>query len=239
MVITATEIQNNFGKYLKLSEYEDVIITKNGKRIASLSAYKPDDGSSIINESTPEYAHAGIRVTYEEFLEITEESEKRYELIDGELYILSSPLYPHQKAVTCLLTVFVSWFTGKKCEALTAPFYVTLQKSESNICVVQPDILVICDHDNIDGKGRYKGTPTLVVEVLSDSTRSKDFLKKTDLYMRTGVKEYWIVNTKEKEIFIYSFKDNDVEEVKSYKSGEKAESRVFKGLIVELSKVFI
>jgi prevent-host-death family protein len=243
MVITTTEIQNNFGKYLKLSEYEDVIITKNGRKIARLTPYKPDDGSSLINESTPEYAHAEIKVSYEEFLQITEESEKRYELIDGEIYILSSPSYPHQKAVGIIYNSFVTWFKGKKCEPLVSPFDVTLHKSESNICVVQPDILVICDHENIDGKGRYKGTPTLVVEVLSDSTRSKDFLKKTDLYMRTDVKEYWVVNNKDKEILIYTFKDYGykeygVENVKAYRENEKAESVTFKGLTVDLTNVF-
>lgn len=238
MVIRATDVQNNFGKYLKLAEYEDVVITKNGRKIATLSSYKPNDDYSIVNESTPEYAHANIKVTYEEFLQITEESDKRYELIDGELYLLSSPSYAHQKAVTTLLTKFVTWFTGNKCEALTAPFDVTLQKSESNICVVQPDILVICDHDKINQKGRYKGTPTLVVEVLSESTRSKDFVKKLDLYFKTGVKEYWIVNTREKELFIYYFEDDIMKEIKSYKGNETAQSINFKGLSVDLPSIF-
>ena len=58
-------------------------------------------------------------------------------------------------------------------------------KSEDNINVVQPDIVVICDTENIDDKRKYNGVPTLVVEVLSKSTRSKDMIIKLNLYMKT------------------------------------------------------
>lgn len=72
---------------------------------------------------------------------------------------------------------------GKDCEPLTAPFDVTLFKEgkAKNINVVQPDILVICDREKIDKNGKYQGIPALVVEVLSESTRSRDMIKKLDL----------------------------------------------------------
>lgn len=37
MSITATELKSNLGKYLALSQHEDIFITKNGKIIAKLS----------------------------------------------------------------------------------------------------------------------------------------------------------------------------------------------------------
>ena len=37
MSITATELKNNLGKYLLLSEKEDIFITKNGKIVAKLT----------------------------------------------------------------------------------------------------------------------------------------------------------------------------------------------------------
>jgi len=36
MVVTATEMKNNFGKYLEISQREDVYVTKNGKQVAKL-----------------------------------------------------------------------------------------------------------------------------------------------------------------------------------------------------------
>ncbi len=238
MIISTTEIQNNFGKFLKLAEYEDVIITRNGKKAATLSAFKEDEDQWMLRETSPEYAASHVRVSYEEFLKITEESEHRYELIDGEIYFLASPFYPHQKAVKEILTEFVLWFRDKKCEPLAAPFDVTLFKSEKNICVVQPDILVMCDREKIDAKGRYTGVPSLVVEVLSESTSSKDNVTKLNLYMSTGVKEYWVVNTESREIYIYVFKDNGIKHLYSFNENKRAESAYFSGLGVDLQRVF-
>lgn len=42
MFITATELKNNLGKYLDLADKEDIIITKNGKRIAKLTSATED-----------------------------------------------------------------------------------------------------------------------------------------------------------------------------------------------------
>jgi len=238
MIISTTDIQNKFGMYLKLAEYEDVIITKNGKKAAKLSVFKEEEDEWVFRESMPEYAVPHEKVSYEEFLKITEESEHRYELINGEVYFLASPFYPHQKAVKEILTEFVIWFRDKKCEPLAAPFDVTLFKSEKNICVVQPDILVICDKENIDKKGKYSGVPSLVVEVLSESTSSKDNVTKLELYMSTGVQEYWLVNTESREVYIYTFSNKSIQHVRSYTETMRVESSCFKGLGVDLQRVF-
>ena len=238
MIIPTTMIQNNFGKYLKLAEYEDVIITKNGKKAARLSVFKEEEDEWIFREASPEYAASHVKVSYEEFLKLSEESEHRYELIDGEIYYLASPFYPHQKAVKEIFGEFINWFRDKKCEPLAAPFDVTLHKSEKNICVVQPDILVICDKEKIDKKGKYLGVPSLAVEVLSESTSNKDNITKLNLYMATGVPEYWVVNTESREIYIYHFSNKGIKNLSSFKDNQRAESHYFKGLGVDLQRVF-
>lgn len=238
MIISTTDIQNNFGKFLKLAAYEDVIITKNGKKAARLSAFKEGEDEWEFRKSSPEYAVTHVKVSYEEYLRITEESEHRYELIDGDIYFLASPFYPHQKAVKEIFGEFINWFRDKNCEPLSAPFDVTLHKSKKNICVVQPDILVICDKDKIDKKGKYSGVPSLVVEVLSESTSSKDNIAKLQLYMETGVHEYWLVNTETRQIYMHVFKNKAIHHIFSFNENERAESSYFKGLGVDLQRVF-
>src|SRR5690554_3353812 len=176
MIITSTEAQNNFGKFLRLVNEEDIIITKNGKKVARLvKFYKNDD--YIIREGSSAYSHEGMKVSYEEFLKIARESENRYEYIDGQIYLLASPKVKHQKIVTAMSNELSFWFQNKKCFPLTSPLDVTLYKGgEPN--VVQPDLLVICDQENIKDDDTYLGTPALGVEVLSESTRSKDIIKK-------------------------------------------------------------
>ena len=80
---------------------------------------------------------------------------------------------------------------------------------------VQPDIFVICDIDNIKNK-IYEGIPTLIVEVVSPSSSSHDYITKLDLYARAGVQEYWIVNPMNKNSICYRFKNNMPFKVEGY-----------------------
>jgi Uma2 family endonuclease/antitoxin (DNA-binding transcriptional repressor) of toxin-antitoxin stability system len=236
MIINSTELQNNFGKYLRLVDQEDIIITKNGKKVARLVKFYEND-DCIIREGSSAYSHEGMQVSYEEFLKIVRESENRYEYIDGQIYLLASPKFRHQKIAMDLAVRFSSWFKDKACQPLTSPFDVTLYKGdEAN--VVQPDLLVICDQEKIKADDTYMGTPTLVVEILSESTRSKDMIKKSDLYMQGGVEEYWIVNPFSEEINIYWFQKNEVKKTMTFKKGERAESFTFPGLTIAGDEVF-
>ena len=240
MKVPSTKVQNNFGKYLKYVEVnEEIIVTKKGREVARILPCNDPNGS-IIAEGAAEYQTREGWVTYEEFLELVEASEQRFELIDGVVYNLVAPAYEHQYAVHEIHGTFYNWFKNKKCVPLTSPFDVTFFKAENNICVVQPDIIVVCDRDNMDKKGKYKGVPTLVVEVLSPSTRSKDMLKKLDLYKQCGVKEYWLVDPKNKLIYTYTLDKNEIVENMAYqRDNEYAESAYFNGLKVALKDVFV
>lgn len=237
MRVTSTEIQNNFGRYLKLAELggEEIFITRNGKDIARI--VKCDSESTVSEEVAVYENENGPRVTYEEFLKMTEKSDQRYELIDGEVFLLASPSYAHQAAVSEINGRFYNWFKGKKCRSLTSPFDVTLIK-RSGKSVVQPDIVVICDTEKIDKRGKYKGVPALVVEVLSPSSKFHDMVRKMALYTQTGIKEFWTVDTDKKELIIYNFKNKDVSGVSVFKGKDVVKSNVFEGLKISLEEVF-
>lgn len=242
VIVTTSDVQNSFGKYLQLCQQEEVVITKNGKSIAKLVPFTEDGtlGRWLVGEGSPRYSPTGIRVSYEEYLKMTEESENRYEYIDGEIILLASPLYPHQKAVREIFGEFITWFRDKDCEPLDAPFDVLLHRlgNTEKINSVQPDIIVICDRDKIDETGKYRGTPSLVVEVLSESTRSRDMVQKLSLYMESGVQEYWVVNTQSREIYIYTFMNNKLADILTFKDEEHVQSVFFPGLKVSLNQVF-
>ncbi|NJD02673.1 MAG: type II toxin-antitoxin system Phd/YefM family antitoxin [Ruminiclostridium sp.] len=252
MIVSSTEIQNNFGKYLIMAGKEDIIITKNGTEVARLTA-----GDNIINQKktmdsvikeeaedyyTQEDDFYGRKATYKEFLRLAKDNEdSRYEYIDGEIFVLASPKTPHQTALMELIGSFYNWFQGKKCRPMIAPYDITLKKSKNNINVVQPDLMVICDlEEKLGADGYYKGVPSLVLEVLSQNTASKDLLKKANLYMNTGVQEYWMVDPFYKSILIYLFTDYRRSNVRLYEegSGVAAESFIFEGFSIVLDKVF-
>lgn len=249
MEVPSTEVQNNFGQYMKFAYYEDIIVTRNGKRTVVIKHYKEDNEKdsekglieSLVNEKAEVYNHdaqKASKISYEEFLKLTEESENRYEYIDGKVYLLASPSYDHQSIIMEISNIMYNWFKGKECKPLTAPFDVTLLKND-NKNVVQPDIIVICDIENVNEKRRYMGTPSLVLEVLSETTKHKDMLKKLDLYIHSGISEYWIVNPFNKEVYIYYIENKSIAEYEVYKGNERAKSIMFKGLDISLEQIFM
>lgn len=242
VVITATEFKQNLGKYMDFVEMQnDLVVTKNGKKVVRLTPYVTDiEQYFTIREKALDYQYGGKKVSYEEFLIISEKSTLRMELINGEIYLLASPNIGHQEILGRLYLLFNEYFTGKKCRVFLAPFDVHLKKKEMKTPdVVQPDVLVACDLEgNVNEKGRYMGTPSLVLEILSDSTRNKDMIDKLNSYMLSEVKEYWIVDPKQETIIIYSFAGNDIDRLEVFEKGKHACSRLFNGLSVDVGALF-
>lgn len=243
MIVNSTDLKNNLGKYLRLAAREEIIISSNGRKIARLTAYDQLDEqthkSEFLRKRAALYDVRPWKASYEEFLELSENSEERYEYIDGEIYLLASPKTFHQKILSELHFIFYNWFQGKSCRPMLAPYDITLKRNPENINVVQPDLMVICDlEEKLDERDYYMGTPALVVEILSEGTRRKDLVKKLDLYMSTSIKEYWIVNPLNKEVTIYLFEDDNIGKNTTYKIHEIAASFYFPGLEVGLARIF-
>lgn len=116
--------------------------------------------------------------------------DQRWEIVGGDAYLMSpSPTSRHQRMSGELYRQMANHFRGKRCVAIPAPMDVVLSEED----VVQPDILVVCDPDQIK-RTHIEGPPTLVVEILSASSEVMDRRLKLELYARAGVKEYWLVS---------------------------------------------
>lgn len=242
IVISATELKQNLGKYLEIVEQQnDVVITKNGSKIARLTPYVTDiEQYFVARERALDYQYGGKKVSYEEFMQIYEKSTLRMEFINGEIYLLASPDLWHQEILARLYLIFSKHFQGKSCRVYFAPFDVHFRKREiKEPDVMQPDLLVACDlANNITDKGRYMGTPSLVIEILSDGTRSKDMIDKLNTYRLSGVQEYWIVDPGQENIMVYSFVDCEIGKYKIFGRTTTARSMAFDGLTVEISGLF-
>jgi Uma2 family endonuclease len=241
MRVNSTDLQNSFGKYLALVEKEDIIVLKNGKAVAKLSNYF--DYRDYIKEETRDYNSKNYkRISYHEYLELVEGSDQRYELIDGEVFLMASPSFRHQMLVNEIAGIFYNYFKERKCSSLTSPLDIRLQgyapKFEEDPNVVQPDLIVICDPENVEAD-KYQGLPSLLVEVLSPSTRKRDLILKLNLYLKSGVKEYWIVDPENKKITQYIFtEDRDIKVINDLDAGETSESDYFEELNIPLSEIF-
>ncbi len=93
----------------------------------------------------------------------------------------------------------------KSCRVFSAPFDVKL--SDSPLVIVQPDIMVICDRDKLDGK-RCNGAPDFIIEIVSAGNPSDDYIRKAYYYKNAGVREYWIVDPRRKTVTVNYFENN-------------------------------
>lgn len=241
MRVSSTDFQNAVGKYLTLAQKETITITKNGKSVAKLTATS-DPQEFIINEAKGNY-NVRRHVSYEEYEKIVGNSEKRFELINGEVYLLASPSFRHQIIVFELAKQLDNHLHGRPCRTLTAPFDVRLfgyaTKFNENPNVVQPDVVVICDLENITEEGKYEGIPELLVEVLSPSTKGKDLITKLDLYQRSGVREYWIVDPDKNILSQYAFtEERELLSNEFYREEDDLQSVIFPEFTLELSRIF-
>lgn len=241
-VVTATEFKTNLGKYIDyVTDGDDVVITKNGTKVVRLTPYITEfERYYMAKENALDYQYNGRKVSYEEFMEIYEKSELRMEYINGEIILLASPSTFHQDISGNLYVHLREYLKDKKCKVFYAPFDVHFYKKDLKTPdVMQPDLLIACDvEDAVNEKGRYMGTPTLCIEILSRSTRSKDMVDKLNTCMLSGVKEFWIVDPKKRLVLLYGFKDFDIDEYATYKSGDTLVSYFFEGLEISIDEIF-
>lgn len=135
------------------------------------------------------------KYTYADLLEM--DDDKRYEIIDGKLYLMSSPRIKHQVLAGEIFAQLRDCLKGKKCKPFIAPLDVTFSKYKQDnkiYNVVQPDISVVCNEEQLRDPRKITDAPSFVIEILSPSTSRKDRLEKMNLYQKYGVKEYWILD---------------------------------------------
>jgi Uma2 family endonuclease len=133
------------------------------------------------------------------------ETDKRYELIEGAAYMMSSPSVSHQAISRELLGQFWNFLKSNPCQVFAAPLDVRLFPKEDNSdnTLVQPDLLVVCDESKLaDGKS-CRGAPDMVIEILSPSNTSPALLLKFNQYLAAGVREYWVISPETKAVQVH------------------------------------
>lgn len=139
--------------------------------------------------------------TVEDFYNMPEDI--RAELIGGRIIYMATPSRIHQKILGELHFAILRYIKekGGGCEIYSAPFSIQLRKEDDT--VVEPDLSVICDLDKLNDRGCL-GAPDWIIEIVSPSNPSHDYITKLNLYYNAGVRLYWIVNPQSKEIHVYN-----------------------------------
>lgn len=156
----------------------------------------------------------------------------RAELIDGRLFYMATPTMLHQ-ALLMFMTGNIWSHIAKKggdCQVYPAPVAVYLDQNERTY--LEPDVILVCDQEKSRKKGCF-GAPDFVAEIISPSTKSRDYTLKMTKYQEAGVREYWILDPEKKHILVYDF-END--EINIYGFQDKVKVQVLEDLEIDFSE---
>lgn len=165
--------------------------------------------------------------TLEDYLALPD--EQRVELIDGYFFDMGAPTAEHQSICGFLYAELFNYIRRNKggCMPFIAPTDVQLDCD--NRTVLQPDVFVVCDPKRIT-HARIFGQPDLVIEVLSPSTKGKDMFIKNIKYRDAGVREYWMVDSRNRQVIVYLFgKDENDFELKTYSFADTVPVHIYNG----------
>jgi len=129
-----------------------------------------------------------------------------------------------------------NFLKDKPSKAFTAPFDVRLSAQGEDDTVVQPDLLVVCERSKLDGKA-CNGPPDLVIEILSPSSFSRDKWLKFNLYQRSGVREYWIVDPDSGTVTVYTLEGGQYM-TSAYGGAQRVPVSVLPGCEILLGEAF-
>lgn len=117
---------------------------------------------------------------------------RRYEVVDGELFVTPSPSYDHQDAALALAVRLRGYLAVNPVgHVFMAPLDVIFGPQT----LVQPDLVVLpLQNGRRPRSATNAAPPLLAVEILSPSSARADRIVKRQLCQRQGVAEYWIVD---------------------------------------------
>jgi Uma2 family endonuclease len=172
-------------------------------------------------------------------LAVLPDDGKRYEIIDGELYMSRQPHWHHQRACVKITTALEGWSaqTGAG-ETNFAPGVIFADDDD-----VAPDVVWISHARRaaaLGPEGHLHAAPELVVEVLSPGTTNerRDREVKLKLYSRRGVLEYWLVDWRTQQIEVYRRADLALHLVATLHPADTLTSPLLPGFACQVATLF-
>ena len=176
------------------------------------------------------------RYTFEEYLDLPG-IEGRFDVVDGEIIMASSPLPEHQVVLRQFFRILDSFIAERDLgELLFAPMDIVIRREP--LRVRQPDLMFF-------SKGRFDRTariteyaPDLAIEIISPSNDRRHVGSKMDDYADIGLRECWWVSLLAREIEVYGLVGGEWQLAGLYREGDSLRSDVLTGLAVEVSQLF-
>jgi Uma2 family endonuclease len=141
-------------------------------------------------------------LTPEEYLTIERQAPDKSEYVDGVMYAMSGASFKHNVIVANVVAELVQQLKGRPCRALPSDIKVRMPDSRK---FFYPDVSVVCGEPQFhDERSDVLLNPTLIVEVLSESTAAFDRGEKFQAYQQLdSLQEYLLIS--QDKIFIEQY----------------------------------
>lgn len=154
------------------------------------------------------------RFTEEEYLELERAATERHEFNKGEIFemhghgellAMSGAARPHNEIFSNLFGEITIQLKGKECRPFGPDMRMYIPE---NTLYTYPDISIYCQSQTVGPDDDNATNPTVIIEILSPSTRNYDIGGKFELYRDIPtLKEYILADTK--TIRVYAFRINE------------------------------
>lgn len=161
---------------------------------------------------------------------------KRYEVIDGDLYVSPAPSWGHQRFLGRLYLRLGQWvYEHGLGEIVPAPLGVVLDEETG----VEPDVVYVSrERLHLISQRGVEGPPDLVVEVLSPSTQARDRGIKMRRYALAGIPHYWLADAEARVLETYRLGPEGYERTGTHGPGATLQPELFPGLEIPLDELW-
>jgi Uma2 family endonuclease len=172
--------------------------------------------------------------TEEQYLVLTQHSNRLVEFTDGFLEVLPMPTDHHQAILGFLYIAFFQYLKPRGGKVRFAPLRLLIRPGKFR----EPDLLLLLSAGDPRGQDRFWTGADLALEVVSEEKPERDLVDKRGDYAEARVPEYWIVNPQTETITVLQLQGDAYQEVGRFRRGESAASALLNGFVVDVSAVF-
>ena len=168
---------------------------------------------NTVNDPALQYNY----ISAEDYLKAEREATEKHEYYQGEVFAMSGASLKHNKIFSNLFGEIAHKLKGKECQPYGSDLRIHIPQ---NTLFSYPDISVICGEANLTDDNFDTATnPTVIIEILSKSTRNYDRGTKFKLYRDIeSIKEYILVDSLSVSIEVFSKNESNIWELHEYKT---------------------
>jgi Uma2 family endonuclease len=172
--------------------------------------------------------------TEEQYLWLTDHSNRLIEYTDGYLEALPMPTDAHQTILLFLYELFVAYLRPNRGKVLVAPLRVRIRPRKYR----EPDLLLLRSADDPRRQNRFWLGADLALEIVSSDKPERDLKQKRGEYAEAGIPEYWIVDPESQTITVLRLEGDSYAEHGAFGRGATATSALLPGFAVDVGAVF-